>query len=194
MRPALFGPALLMRLLLYNLGMRTKPHPALTLALAWAICLVPYGVAMRASRKAQHSEQSSGSSSLTERGGPEASTPEQVVRRFQDALDRRDVDAIGKLVAGELVVLENGERNNGWADFRDNHLIPEMKEPTTPSKWELVHLKVSGEIAWAYTHATVTSERGAVVVWSAFVLEQRASGWKIVLLNWSVGRPNHGAQ
>ena len=36
----------------------------------------------------------------------------------------------------DVVVLENGRRNDGWADFRDNHLIPEFKEPTVPSNWE----------------------------------------------------------
>ena len=32
------------------------------------------------------------------------------------------------LVSPDVVVLENGRRNDGWADFRDNHLIPEDRK------------------------------------------------------------------
>ena len=49
------------------------------------------------------------------------------------------------------MVLENGHRNDGWADFRDNHLIPEFKEPAVPSKWEFVKVVTSSEMAWGYT-------------------------------------------
>ncbi len=116
--------------------------------------------------------------------------PEQLVRRFHEALQQRDVKAIEKLVASELVVFENGERNDGWADFRDNHLVPEMQEPAPESKWELVKVKAGSDLAWAYTHETFTSPRGApIVVWSVFVLEKRTDRWKITALDWSVGRP-----
>ena len=30
---------------------------------------------------------------------------------------------IQALVSADVVVLENGHRNDGWTDFRDNHLI-----------------------------------------------------------------------
>src|ERR1700730_17554926 len=69
-------------------------------------------------------------------GGPSEAGVKAVIQQFQQALERRDVAAIEALVAPDVVVLENGHRNEGWADFRDNHLIPEFKEPTTSSKWE----------------------------------------------------------
>lgn len=78
-----------------------------------------------------------------------------VVQRFHEALDRHDVAAIGDLVSPEVVVFENGHRNDGWADFRDNHLIPEFKEPAAPSKWEFVKVVTSSEMAWAYTKQTI---------------------------------------
>src|SRR5262249_18755065 len=78
-----------------------------------------------------------------------------VIQRFHDALDRHDVARIGALVSTDVVVLENGRRNDGWADFRDNHLIPEFKEPATPSKWEFVKVVVTTEMAWGYTKQTV---------------------------------------
>src|SRR6476646_6248267 len=61
-----------------------------------------------------------------------------VIRQFHQALDRHDVAAIGALMSPDVVVLENGHRNDGWVDFRDNHLIPEFKEPPHPSRWEFV--------------------------------------------------------
>jgi hypothetical protein len=51
-----------------------------------------------------------------------------VIQQFQQALQRRDVAAIEALVSPDVVVLENGHRNQGWADFSDNHLIPEFRE------------------------------------------------------------------
>jgi ketosteroid isomerase-like protein len=116
-----------------------------------------------------------------------------VVQRFHEALDRHDVAAIGDLVSPEVVVFENGHRNDGWADFRDNHLIPEFKEPAAPSKWEFVKVVTSSEMAWAYTKQTIdmTAKDGQHVgylVWSAYVLQKAGSTWKVVLLDWSVGR------
>lgn len=113
----------------------------------------------------------------------------EAVQRFHAALQERDVKKIEALVSADLVVFENGERNNGWADFRDNHLIPEMKEPAPKTRWELVKVKESGTMAWAYTHATFTSQKGtALTLWSNFVLEKRGNEWKIVMLDWSIGR------
>jgi hypothetical protein len=92
-----------------------------------------------------------------------------------------------------VVVFENGHRNDGWADFRDNHLIPEFKEPPSPSKWEFVKVVTSAEMAWGYTKQTidVTGKDGkhsGYLVWSAYVLQKAGSTWKVVLLDWSVRR------
>lgn len=118
-----------------------------------------------------------------------AADPEKVLQAFHAALQKRDLEGIAALVADDLVVFENGERNDGWTDFRDHHLVPEMQEPAPVSKWELVRCKANGDQAWGYTHETFTSARGTpLVVWSVFVLEKRAAAWKIVMLDWSVGR------
>jgi ketosteroid isomerase-like protein len=119
------------------------------------------------------------------------SGPEQAIATFEQGLAERKVELIEKVVAPDLVVLENGGRNDGWADFRDNHLIPEMAEPAPAAKPELLKLSVKGEMAWAYTRTSFQSTRRGqkreVVIWSAYVLEKREGAWKIVLLDWSVG-------
>lgn len=125
--------------------------------------------------------------------GLEEAGVKSVIHQFQQALERRDVAAIEALVSPDVVVLENGHRNQGWADFRDNHLIPEFKEPAAPSKWEFVKVATSSEMAWGYTKQTidVTGKDGkhaGLLVWSAYVLQKAGSTWKVVLLDWSVGR------
>ena len=116
-----------------------------------------------------------------------------VIQKFQQAVERHDVAAVGALVAPDVVVLENGHRNDGWIDFRDNHLVPEFKEPATPSKWEFVKVVTSPEMAWGYTKQTIDvtgkdGKRAGYLVWSAYVLQKTGSSWKVVLLDWSVRR------
>lgn len=119
-----------------------------------------------------------------------------IVERFEDGLKQKDLKKIESVVAQDLVVFENGHRNDGWADFRDNHLVPEMKEPTSPSKSELLRLKTSGQISWAYSRTEMqltrkSGEQVNAVLWSVYVLEKRKGEWKIVALDWSffVPRP-----
>lgn len=114
-----------------------------------------------------------------------------VIQQFQQALERHDVAALEALVSADLVVFENGYRNDGWADFRDNHLIPEFKEPAAPSKWEFVKVVARSEMAWGYTKQTIdaTSRNGksaSHLVWSMYVLQKSGPAWKVVLLDWSV--------
>lgn len=120
-----------------------------------------------------------------------------VIRQFHQALDRRDVSAIEGLVSPDIVVLENGHRNEGWVDFRDNHLVPEFKEPSQPSKWEFVKVAVSSEMAWGYTKQTIEAngkdgKRAGHLVWSAYVLQKTGPAWKVVLLDWSIRRLGAG--
>src|ERR1700716_2122988 len=74
-----------------------------------------------------------------------------VVTRFERALLDHDVPAIAALVADDIVVFENGHRNDGWQDFRDNHLVPEMSGPRHPVKGTPVKLRATPQMAWGYT-------------------------------------------
>jgi ketosteroid isomerase-like protein len=128
-------------------------------------------------------------------GGPDEAGVKSVIQEFQQALERRDVAAIEALVSPDVVVLENGHRNQGWADFRDNHLIPEFREPAEPSKWEFVKVAASSEMAWGYTKQTISAtgkdgKPAGYLVWSAYVLQKAGAAWKVVLLDWSVRRLN----
>jgi ketosteroid isomerase-like protein len=114
------------------------------------------------------------------------------IATFERGLTERKLPLIESVVADDLVVFENGERNDGWVDFRDNHLVPELAEPAPAgAKTELVRIKATTDMAWAYSKMTFESTRRGqkreVTLWSVYVLEHRPVGWKIVLLAWSIG-------
>jgi ketosteroid isomerase-like protein len=133
--------------------------------------------------------------SLTVTGQPGAATAEvrAVITAFEAALEMKDLEGLGKLVSPDIVVFENGYRNNGWQDFRDHHLIPEFKQPAGHYTSSIVMLEVRSDMAWAYSRmdrAQATNRPQQPDVWSMYVLRRGSAGWKIVALNWSVRRAN----
>ncbi len=117
-----------------------------------------------------------------------------VILRFEQGLAERDLSKIEPLMAADLVAFENGHRNDGWADFRDHHLVPEMKEPPPPMKSQLVHISMTPGMAWGYTKTTMTltrknGEKVEATLWSVYVLEKREDQWKIAMLDWSFKVP-----
>ena len=113
-----------------------------------------------------------------------------VIQQFEQSLAERDLSKIEPLMAADMVALENGHRNDGWADFRDHHLVPEMKEPAPPSKSQVVRIVATPQMGWGYTRTdmTLTRKNGQkvqAVLWSVYVVEKRAEGWKLALLDWS---------
>jgi len=127
--------------------------------------------------------------------GAETTEVKGLIRQFHQALDRHDVATIEALVSADVVVLENGHRNDGWPDFRDHHLIPEFKEPAAPSTWEFVKVAASSAMAWGYTKQTINAtgkdgKPAGYLVWSTYVFQKAGSAWKVVLLDWSVRRLN----
>ena len=124
----------------------------------------------------------------------QSSSPEDevrnVIQRFEQGLAERNVAKLEPLVASDLVVLENGGRNDGWADFRDHHLIPEFQEPAPPSKTQVIKVTATPQMGWGYTRTDMTLTRKSgqkveAVLWSVYVVEKRAEGWKLALLDWS---------
>ena len=86
------------------------------------------------------------------------------VTQFERGLKERDVSRIQNLVSPDIVVFENGQRNKGWPDFRDHHLIPEFREPTPAMKTEFVRSEVAGDMAWAYTRSDLQLQRNVIGV------------------------------
>ena len=117
-----------------------------------------------------------------------------VVKSFEKGIQKRDLKEIEKTVSEDIVAFENGHRNDGWRDFRDNHLVPELQEPAPAMKSEVVKSKTTPQMAWVYTHSefpikTKAGNEVKATLWSIYVLERQRAGWKIVLLDWSMRVP-----
>lgn len=115
------------------------------------------------------------------------------VAAFEAALEAKDIGKIERLVSVDIVVFENGYRNNGWQDFRDHHLIPEFKHSTGAYTSSIVKIDVNGDMAWGYSRMERAQTRGNPEkpdVWTTYVLRRESAAWKIVALNWSVRRSN----
>jgi ketosteroid isomerase-like protein len=120
-------------------------------------------------------------------------TARDVVIRFERALQDHDVPGIAALVANDIVVFENGHRNDGWQDFRDNHLVPEMNEPKHPAKSTPVKLRATPQMAWGYTRTELFADPAKPktvthILWSVCILEPRQDRWRIVSLDWSIAK------
>ena len=122
-------------------------------------------------------------------GGFAASSEEAAVLKvladYRMAMEERSVAKLAVVVSDDLLVLEGTHKNAGWADYRDNHIGPEMAE------WKefrvagpvLTKLEVSGDLAYAVQEATYTivDAKGPVVMLGVetVVLGKESKGWKI---------------
>ena len=136
------------------------------------------------------------------RGGPivihgAQDTAEQiraVLLQSAAAFERGDMAAAEKAWANDesVTVFESGHANYGWADYRDHHLGPEMKEMKN-TKYTLsdIKVKVSGDTAWATFKYAISADIGTRHVdgggLGTAILEKRGQDWKIV--HWHSSAP-----
>ncbi len=116
------------------------------------------------------------------------------LRRNAAAFARNDMATLEKVWSSgaDVTVFENGEANYGWADYRDNHLAPEMKEmKNTKYEYSDIKAKASGNLAFATMKYTISGDIGTRHVDGAglatAVLEKMNGKWKIV--HWHSSAP-----
>jgi ketosteroid isomerase-like protein len=95
-----------------------------------------------------------------------------------------------------VTVFESGHANYGWADYRDNHLVPEMGEmKNTKYAFSDMKIHLAGNTAWATLKYTITADviengkprhvdGGGL---GTAVLEKREGKWRIV--HWHSSAP-----
>lgn len=108
----------------------------------------------------------------------DATDVRSVVTQFETALQKHDIEAVGRLVSPDIVVFENGYRNDGWADFRDHHLVPEFKAASTTYTTEIVRVDATPTMGWAYSEMTRNlpgPTRKRPDVWTSYVLRKQKS-------------------
>ncbi len=112
-----------------------------------------------------------------------------VIRAVFSAAERQDIAALDTLYAGDsLTVIEGAGINRGWADYRDHHLVPELREMKgLQYRPEEIVVHPRGDIAWAMFRYTLVAESGGhtadVVGRGTAILERRdmAGGGRWVL-------------
>lgn len=117
--------------------------------------------------------------------GSEEAAVRKVLADYRAAMEARSVEKLSSIVSDDLLVLEGTHKNDGWPDYRDNHIGPEMaewKEFKTADP-RLTKLEVRGQLAYAVQEATYTivDAKGPVVMLGAetVVLSKEPKGWKI---------------
>jgi ketosteroid isomerase-like protein len=118
----------------------------------------------------------------------------EVLRQSALGFERGDMAMLNKVWANDefVTVFEQGHANYGWADYRDNHLAPEMKEMKN-TKYSLsdIRVKVTGATAWATFKYSISADIGSRHVdgggLGTAVLEKRDGRWQIV--HWHTSAP-----
>lgn len=107
------------------------------------------------------------------------------VSSYRAAIAEGSLEKLAAVVEPELSVLEGTHLNQGWADYRDNHIGPEMKEwmAFRVADPALIEVSVAGDWAYAVGRATytiVTPERSMVLAAAeTFVLRERGGVWRV---------------
>jgi uncharacterized protein (TIGR02246 family) len=110
------------------------------------------------------------------------------------AVEKGDLAALDRLWANDesVTVFESGHANYGWADYRNNHLAPELKEfKNTKYAFSDLKVKVDGKTAWATFKYTLSADIGTRRIDSGglatAILEKRDGNWRIV--HWHSSAP-----
>jgi ketosteroid isomerase-like protein len=121
-----------------------------------------------------------------------------VLLRSASSFAKNDLREAAKVWANDesLTIFESGHANYGWADYLDNHLVPEMGEMKN-TKYEFSNLKIhlASKTAWAtlkYTIAADVLENGKTRHvdgggLGTAILEKRDGQWRIV--HWHSSAP-----
>lgn len=119
--------------------------------------------------------------------GGEAAAIEAWLRGYDAAFNAKDLDRLGTFYHPEVTIYEGGGVNNGWADYRDNHLGPELKELQNLQFSHAntrVHLLDGGRAAYVTSSYAIKGRLGERVIDSGgletLVLVKADGGaWKI---------------
>lgn len=138
---------------------------------------------------------------VSAQGGDEAAV-RGVLLKSASTFEKTDLAGATKVWVNDdsLIVFESGHANYGWADYRDNHLGPEMREmKNTRYAFSDIKIHLAGKTAWATFKYTIAADvmsnaqtrhvdGGGL---ATAVLEQRDGQWRIV--HWHSSAPRRAA-
>lgn len=124
----------------------------------------------------------------------DAARAQAVITALFAAAERGDLAALDTLYAGDsLTVGEGAGLDRGWANYRDHHLAPELKEfRNFRYRPHDIEVRVAGDLAWAlyrYALSADMAERKVDVVGrGTAILERHGNRW-IVRHTQTASRP-----
>lgn len=101
------------------------------------------------------------------------------------AAERGDLAALDTLYAGDsATIVEGAGISRGWADYRDNHLRPELQSLTiTRYRPADIEARVAGDVTWAiFRYALAGTAEGKpvdIVGRGTAILERRGPKWVV---------------
>lgn len=107
------------------------------------------------------------------------------VRALFAAIERGDLVALDSLYAGDsATIVEGAGINRGWADYRDHHLGPELKEMRNfryrPFE---IEARTTGNLGWATFRYALSGNMGEqaldLVGRGTAILERRGNRWLV---------------
>ncbi len=123
-----------------------------------------------------------------------------VLMQSATGFERGDLAMLNRVYANDesVTIFESGHANYGWTDYRDHHLVPEMKEfKNTKYTLSDIKVKLAGNTAWAtfkYALSGDIKDRHIDVNGlGTAVLEKRGGNWQIVHSHTSAPRRNPAA-
>ncbi len=113
----------------------------------------------------------------------------EAVAAYEQAKNLSAIDTLFAPGRG-VHIIEGAGVNHGWADYRDNHLAPEMESfENFQYRYYSVEPQVRGDVAWSSFRydLAVDTERGHIEREGrgTAVLEKRDGRWQIVQLHTS---------
>ncbi|MBX3292939.1 MAG: nuclear transport factor 2 family protein [Acidobacteria bacterium] len=117
------------------------------------------------------------------------------VQQFTGGMEKGDMKMIEAVWANDenITVFEGGGKDQGWTNYRDKHLAPEMKAYKN-LKYELSEImtKVNGKMGLVRSRYVITGEANGAKVESkgliTAVLEKRSGKWLIIHWHLSASR------
>jgi len=91
-------------------------------------------------------------------GAAEAAPPDDFaafLKAYDAAFNAKDLERLAGFYHPDVTIFEGGSVNDGWADYRDHHLGPELKEF---ADLEFTHVKVVPHLLGGGRSAYVTAE------------------------------------
>lgn len=133
------------------------------------------------------------SSAVAQEGDAERAVRDVLLQNAA-GFEKGDLATLNKVWASDesVTVFESGHANYGWADYRDHHLVPELKDfKNTKYTLSDIRVKVAGKTAWAtFKYALTGQFKDRPVDVSGLgtaVLEERRGNWLIV--HWHTSAP-----